>query len=452
MAPSTRNRRRAKSGIAKPREKAAPYVRPPAIAEPPRKPPGPFEDIRDVLNFYDRSLIPKEKVCPFSAPSRSNPCTVHAIPRKRKDIIQNHLLHVKFEGYDDQHPANDPLWDSWEVTKYWLASRPPPITSEEDKKAARSKAAKKSYQSRLEREEREAGIRKRQYEEGQIPFSEYKRVLVGHKRRKAELEYRLGQIRGAQGDLEREVAELEAKLASITSQSTAGQQRIDDLDASPQSVKQSKERLLMSTNELVNMSKEVVRCWGQSEELNMESSGESFMTDIAFPTECSITAFYRYAALLHPPTHSNDLPIEGTHIQNMKQALQAYAEDLQHEIGPDDDDANGQMQDIDDFVANFNACCELVDDDRKKATDLGAWIDVQKKLWTDAKAQRKRWLDSMLGLRAPIQTARIYDRFVSVVRKLTRETETDAQISFAAQDVSERENAEESSAGVAGAE
>lgn len=331
-------------------------------------------------------------------------------------------------------------------------SRPPPLTSEEDKKAARSKAAKKNYQSRLEQEEREAGIRKRQYEEGKIPFSEYKRVLVGDKRRKAELEYRLGQIQGAQGDLEREIEELETKLASITPLSTAGQQRIDDLDALPQSVKQSNERFLMLTNELVSMCKEVVRCWGQSEELNMEPSGERFMTDVAFPNECSITAFYRYAALLHPPTHSNDLSFEGTHIQNVKQALQAYAEDLQHEISADDDDTNGQMQDIDDFIANFNACCELVKNDRKKATDLEAWINVQNKLWTDAKAQRKPWLDSMLGWGAPIQTARILDRFVSVAHKLARETEIDAQISFAAQDVSDGHNGEESSAGMTGAE
>jgi len=94
---------------------------------------------------YDRALIPKEKVCPFSKPSRRNPCTTHANPKKRKDVIQNHLLQIKHQGYDDQHPENDPLWTSWEVDKYWLASRPPPLTSEEDKKAARSKAAKRSY-------------------------------------------------------------------------------------------------------------------------------------------------------------------------------------------------------------------------------------------------------------------------------------------------------------------
>jgi len=110
------------------------------------------------------------------------------------------------------------LWNSWEVSKYWLVSRPPPLTSDEDKKAARSKAAKKSYRSRLEREEREAADRKRQYEEGKITFAEYKRVLVGDKRRKAEHEYRLTQRLEEEHklrvNLEKRIEELEAKQAS----------------------------------------------------------------------------------------------------------------------------------------------------------------------------------------------------------------------------------------------
>jgi hypothetical protein len=146
----------------------APYIRQLSTTQSQTRPQRPSRDIEDVLNYYDRALIPKEKVCPFLKPSRRNPCTTHANPRKRKDVIQNHLLQIKHQGYDDQHPANDPLWTSWEVDKYWLASRPPPLTSDEDKQAARSKAAKRSYRTRLEREQKEADVRKRQYEEGKI--------------------------------------------------------------------------------------------------------------------------------------------------------------------------------------------------------------------------------------------------------------------------------------------
>jgi len=64
-----------------PRDKAA-------TAESQTSPQAPSRDIQEVLKFYDRAIIPKEKVCPFSNSSRRNPCTTHTSPRKRKDVIQ----------------------------------------------------------------------------------------------------------------------------------------------------------------------------------------------------------------------------------------------------------------------------------------------------------------------------------------------------------------------------
>jgi hypothetical protein len=358
-----------RSANSKPRDKAAPYIRPPPVLEQTKRQP---PDIQDVLNFYDRTLIPKEKVCPFSNSSRSNPCTVHAVPRKRKDVIQNHLLHIKFEGYDEQHPANDPLWDSWEVSKYWLVSRLPPLTTDEDKKAARSKAAKKSYRTRLEREEREATNCKRQYEESKITFAEYKRVLVGDKRRKAEHEYSMKRLRERiQDDLEKKIEEITAKQTSAAPLSTADQQQIAVLEASVKSMKESKDRIEMLREEILNLCAEVVRCWGESEKDSMESSDQAFMADMAFPTESEVDAFYQYAALLQAPKYWRDRPFKGTYIRNMKKALQVYAQDLRNEIDSDDEDAESQAQQIDDLVANFNACCDIIENDEKAAADTG---------------------------------------------------------------------------------
>lgn len=129
------------------------------------------------------------------------------------------------------------------MSKYWLLSRPPPLASDEDKKAARSKAARKSYRSRLEREEREADIRKRLYEEGKIPFSEYKLVLVGHKRRKAEQEYQFKEERKRLANLGKKILELAAKQTSTTPMTTADQQIFDDLTTSLQNVKESNDRM-----------------------------------------------------------------------------------------------------------------------------------------------------------------------------------------------------------------
>ena len=448
MGPNTRSHR-SKQATSRPRDKTAPYVRVSSITEPQSNSHGPSHDLQDVLNFYDRALIPKRKVCPFSNSSRRNPCTTHASPRKRKDIIQNHLLHIKQKGYDNQHPATDPLWNSWEVSKYWLVSRPPPLATDEDKKAARSKAAKKSYRSRLEREEREADLRKRQYEEGKIPFSEYKFVLVGDKRRKAEQEYRITQRleeeRQLQVNLERRINE----FATTAPKTTAEQQRLDDLTMSLQSVNKSKDRVQLIRDEVVSMCTEVVRCWGRSEKFNMCVSDDSFMTDMVFPGECSLISFYQYVALLLPPMHWNDRPFKGTYLRNMKKALQVYAQDLQSEIIPEEDDAEDQLRQIDDLVALFNACCDVVELEEKKAMDLGClqeWLDTQDKLWADVKAQKKHWLDMMMGWRAPIQTARILDKFKDVISDLTQETETDAKISSAAQHLLDGDTGEGTSA------
>lgn len=403
-----------------------------------------------MLNFYDRTLIPKRKVCSFSNPSRCNPCTTHASPKTRKDIIQHHLLYIKQIGYDDQHPADDPLWNSWEVSKYWLLSRPPPLASDKDKKAARSKAAKKSYQSRLEREEREADIHKRQYEEGIVPFSEYKFVLVGDKRRKAEQEYRIKEERKRLANLERKIEELAAKQTSTIPMTTADQQRFDDLTMSLQNVKQSKDRMELLRNEVIGMCTELVRCWGQSEKFNMGVSDDSFMTDMVFPGECSTVLFYQYASLLLSPMHWNNRPFKGTYVRNMKKALQVDAQDLQSEIMPEDEDGTeGQLQQIDNLVALFNACCDEIEADERKAMEEGRiqeWLDMQDKLWTNTKAQRQPWVDLMMGWRAPIQIARILDNFKDVIRALTQETETDAQISLAAQDVLDGESGRENPA------
>jgi hypothetical protein len=423
-----------------PRDKAAPYVSASSVTEPvpQTKRNDHSRNIEDVLNFYDRTLIPKQKVCPFSNPSRRNPCTTHASPKTRKDIIQHHLLYVKQTGYDDQHPEDDPLWESWEVSKYWLLSRPPPLASDEDKKAARSKAARKSYRSRLEREEREADIRKRLYEEGKIPFSEYKSVLVGHKRRKAEDEYHLKEERKRLANLGKKILELAAKQTSTTPMTTADQQKFDDLTTSLQNVKESNDRMDLIRDEIIGMCTEVVRCWGQSEKFNMLISDDSFMTGMVFPSECSIVSFYQYASLLLSPAHWNDQPFRGTYVRNMKKALQVYAQDSQSEIMPEDEDgteAEAQLQQIDDSVALFNACCDAIEADERKAIEEGRiqeWLDMQDKLWTEAKVQRQRWVDLMMGWRSPIQTARILNNFRKVIGALTRETETDAQISLAA--------------------
>ena len=184
----------------------------------------------------------------------------------------------------------------------------------------------------------------------------------------------------------------------------------------------------------------------------MGGTGETLMSEMVFPSECNVTAFYQYAALLQPSMHWNDMPFKGTYLRNMKKALQVYAKDLQTEISPDDEDADTQMQQIDDIVANFNACCDIIENDQKNANNHGPtgvqdWVDVQQQLWTDAKAKQKRWINFATGWQAPLQTARVFDKFADVIAEITREGETETRIVLAAQNLLDGRNGETSSLG-----
>src|SRR5271168_4735991 len=46
-------------------------------------------------HFFDRSKRPTELKCPFSNPSRANPCQRYAEPKSRKDVLGRHLGKVK---------------------------------------------------------------------------------------------------------------------------------------------------------------------------------------------------------------------------------------------------------------------------------------------------------------------------------------------------------------------
>jgi len=81
------------------------------------------EEVDPALGFYKIARTAGHKVCPFATPGRENPCTTHDTPRVRKDAIMRHLKKVETNGGDEQHPLDDPLWNS-AIVKYWLNPRP----------------------------------------------------------------------------------------------------------------------------------------------------------------------------------------------------------------------------------------------------------------------------------------------------------------------------------------
>ena len=132
-------------------------------------------------NFFARHKKPKRLVCPFSEPSRVNRCLSPAEAKSRKDVIEKHLHKVKSNGGDEQHPLDDPLWNSFDVV--WFLTPRPKFTPKE-RKLAKGSVQSRYYKKRKYKQEREGLEAKRKFEGGIIDEEEYKKYLIGHERRK----------------------------------------------------------------------------------------------------------------------------------------------------------------------------------------------------------------------------------------------------------------------------
>jgi hypothetical protein len=134
-----------------------------------------------VLSFFSRAKRPKQKICPFSDSSRGNPCTTHNTPRSRKDLIKTHLETTQKKGGDEQHPIDDPLWQSFGVI--WFLT-PRPTFTKTKKHKAQSISQSLYYKKRKAMQEAHEQEMKAKFEQGVIDENEYKKYLIGDKRRR----------------------------------------------------------------------------------------------------------------------------------------------------------------------------------------------------------------------------------------------------------------------------
>jgi hypothetical protein len=145
-------------------------------------------DVSDTVLWNDPSRKPREHVCPFSYGDRKVLCT-QTKDKKRRDLIERHLSRIKLNGYDDAHPQDDPMWQSWLVQKYYLVPR---CKYDPQTRKTRQRAiSKKSYRSRKERQERNLHAWKSQYDAGEITAEQFKKRLVGKARRDFDAEQEL---------------------------------------------------------------------------------------------------------------------------------------------------------------------------------------------------------------------------------------------------------------------
>jgi hypothetical protein len=94
--------------------------------------------------------VHRNHICPFSDPSRPHPCTTFPKVHTRKDAITNHLRAFQFDGYDQAHPKDDPIWKTELVERYYLVSEPPKLSTEQKKKRVKHHN-RKNYTKRLQR-------------------------------------------------------------------------------------------------------------------------------------------------------------------------------------------------------------------------------------------------------------------------------------------------------------
>jgi hypothetical protein len=279
-------------------------------------------------NFFDRDRKPKRLVCPFSDLSRTNPCETHAEPKSRKDVVERHLVKVKSAGGDEQHPINDPLWQSFQVV--WFLT-PRPEFTERKRKRAKGSAQSRYYLKCKDKQENEEAEAKRKLEEGLIGEDEYKKVLIGGKRREfiaeraterrvrtemqkemedatRDMENRLQDERKLRDDIEAKLHELRAQAtapntaatsaATSTTASTTTSTAIADLESARQELEASHVAVESYKTVLSAQAANVVNF--RADDGFFTATGMTYMQHYGFewPTEVSQASFYTFVTLL----------------------------------------------------------------------------------------------------------------------------------------------------------
>jgi hypothetical protein len=300
-----------------------------------------------MVRYYDRDRIPKKKICPFADARRVNPCTSHNKERSRKDLIQRHLQAVLRHNGDAQHPIDDPLWESWEVKDYWLAYRLDKIEDTELRKQYQRLAQKRCYRKRVRKQDELEAEFLEKFERGEIGADEYKRILVGAKRRKFDMEQ----------ELERKVKERCAKLSLLA---------------------QGNLVVGGSVGEIAELNREMLPVAKTRTAVSSE--------DLEFPSTAGVDQFYQFAALLLPfETHN-----PRANQQEMKKLMRLLVKDLIADHKVDHNPDSAVTTKYDSIVHNLDRCCDLINEEERKRSSMDEesiqlWLDEQNRIWNSSR-------------------------------------------------------------------
>jgi len=388
------------------------------------------EDDEDVeQKFYNRKKRPQQKVCrfpissntqvcPFSLSTRQVPCTSHDQPRKRKDNIMNHLKKIRDQGGDAQHPLDDPLWDSWAVN-WFLLPRPARFDNSKRKVGTR-KSQQRYYRERTKMQTTQEASMRQLLEDGAIGPNEYKKILIGEKRRRFITETRVkAQIEGALHieSEKRMNEEIARKLEELRSdgQLETNSQSISTLVAAQDELETSRDTVNAYKHVLSTQMKSIVDFYASKGFLETD---RTFLDHHGFnwPTIPSASSFYVFATVLTPMQKWDCQIRSASNIKLMQKELHEYVQAEKNNL--DQIDVIG-LKELDEILGIFNSCCDIVkeEEQRTQAMTLDGsqtWYDEQNQLWEDAKSSFLARFQ--LNVQSPIQLFRLMDQFADIWR------------------------------------
>ena len=321
------------------------------------------------LRYMEISRSQPPKVCPFSSSERRNPCDSHSTPRKRKDAIQKHLQKVKANGGDSQHPMDDPLWES-NLVNWFLSNKP---VYDSTKRALGFKNSQsKYYMKRVKLQDVHAEFHRLLFEQGRITEEEYKKVLIGEKRRtfitSQNVKTRLEQSLKAESDKRLEEA-IEIRLGELRaceigdSRSSDNSKAIADLESARNDLFESREKVDGYKELLSIQFAKLVEFY--SDDLFLLSK-MTFLQYYKFdwPTIATDKEFYRFASVLIPAGDWEDDIKSDSSIRKMKRELIVHISKEKEFVD------ESEFEILDQVLNVFNACCDIIKMQKDKLTDM----------------------------------------------------------------------------------
>ena len=327
--------------------------------------------------IYNRVVRPPTFICPFSV-ERDNPCVNFAAPRKRKIQIANHLRNVQ-DKPDEQHPADDALWNTPLVRNYYLVTRPT-YTPEQQIQASKE-SNRNHYERRKAREHKWIEPLTHGFKVGKVQPDWMRRMLVGKNRIDFEIQATVA---------EKMHQKLEARIQNLRRETNPNNELIKDLESKRIELEQSQKTQQRFREQAVNISRQFAGLFGHSKDDTLLSSSHLDILSYAgilHPTDISPEAFYFYAAYVTPQLDWIRMtPWKEDSMRDIKATFTRQCRSWTQVFKGDSPASMSGRKSIEDRLQVFNSSCDLVSVGREEG---GMYNDIEAEAWE--KSQGELW-------------------------------------------------------------